>query len=117
MRRFAHGTRPPFDPAAPVEQARLFTAVADLARLGAEEPLEEALARIDESARDLARSDDLMSVAQLEQIRSACDELAASLTAEQRRVMQDIAELQGRILQRRRYAGAPAGASALDRRG
>lgn len=113
-----HATsRPPFDPAAPVEQARLFSAVADLARAGAQEPLEEALARIDESARELARADDLMSVAQLEQIRAACDELAASLSAEQRRVMHDIAELQGRIIQRRRYAGAPAGAPSLDRRG
>lgn len=110
-------SRPPFDPAAPVEQARLFGAVADLARAGAQEPLEDALARIDEAAQALGRSDDLMSVAQLEQIRTACDELANSLSAEQRRVMHDIAELQGRIIQRRRYAGAPAGESSLDRRG
>lgn len=117
MSRRSPGSRPPFDPAAPVEQARLFSAVADLARAGVQEPLEDALDRIDETARELARSDDLTSVAQLAQIRAACDELAASLSAEQRRVMQDIAELQGRIQQRRRYAGAPAGESALDRRG
>lgn len=116
MSRFAQG-RPPFDPAAPVEQARLFTAVADLARLGADEPLDEALARIDESARELARADDPMSVAQLEQMRAACEALAASLSAEQRRVMQDIAELQGRMIQHRRYTGAPEGTPSLDRRG
>jgi hypothetical protein len=117
MSRRFQGSRPPFDPAAPVEQARLFSAVSDLARAGLSEPLEAALERIDQCAVDLGRDDDLTSAAQLSQIRAACDELAASLSTEQRRVMQDIAELQGQIRQRRRYAGAPDAAPGLDRRG
>ncbi len=110
-------SRPPFDPAAPVEQARLFTAVADLARAGLQEPLEEALAELDRGAAELSRADDLPSAIQLAQIRSACDELAATLAGEQRRVVQEIADLQTRLRQRRRYTGAPDVTPGLDRRG
>jgi hypothetical protein len=99
------------------QQERLFSSVADLARAGAHEPMEDALERIDHAARDLRDEGGHESRQRLEQIRGACDRLSESLTGEQLRVMRDLAELQSRIQQRRRLVGAPVDTPSFDRRG
>lgn len=99
------------------QQERLFSSVADLARSGAEESMEDALERIDHTARELRDAGTNDSQQQLEQIRVACNRLSESLSSEQLRVMRDLAELQGRIQQRRRFTGGPTDAPAFDRRG
>lgn len=99
------------------QQERLFSSVADLARSGAQESMEDALERIDHAARELRDEGTNDSQQQLEQIRGACNRLSESLSSEQLRVMRDLAELQGRIQQRRRFAGTPADAPIFDRRG
>jgi hypothetical protein len=98
-------------------QEGLLSAVADLARLGASEPLEDALREIDRLARELSESRDPGARAGLAELGRACDVLAGSLGAEQQRVIRDIVDLQGQIQLRRRYAGAPAEAPAFERRG
>ncbi len=107
----------PIDLSSRHEQDRLFSAVADLARAGAHDSMEDALERIDHAARELRDEGSHESQQQLEQIRGACDRLAESLTSEQLRVMRDLAELQGRIQQRRRFTGAPSDTPVFDRRG
>ncbi len=100
-----------------LEQDRLFESVADLARAGEHESMEVALERIDHASRDFRDDGSRESQHRLEQIRGACDRLAESLSSEQYRVMRDLAELQSRIQQRRRYTGAPTEVPGFDRRG
>ena len=114
--RRAH-TRAAIDLTEPLERDRLFSALADLARAGAQEPLEDALERIDHAARDLNQEGGPESKVRLAQIRDACDRLSESLSGEQLRVMRDVAELQSRIQQHRRFTGGPADAPRFDRRG
>jgi hypothetical protein len=109
--------RPAIDLSDPLEQERLFSSVADLARAGAREPLEDALERIDHATREMRADGGPESTAGLKQIRDACDRLAESLTGEQLQVMRDVAEFQSRIQQRRRFTGAPSDSPAFERRG
>jgi hypothetical protein len=99
------------------EQDRILAAVPDLARAGALESLSEALDRITGAARDIGRRREPGWRARLERLRQRSEVLTQSLSAEQRRVMQDIAEVQSRIQQGQKYLGTAAEAPAVDWRG
>lgn len=110
-------SRPGASAPAETGEALLLAAVTDLVRAGATEPLADLLDRIARLARDIHRRREPGWRARLERLRASSELLSQSLSAEQRRVMQDIADVQGRIQHRRKYAGTSADAPAVDWRG
>jgi hypothetical protein len=113
MRRPHPVVRPP----AALGETALLAAIPDLARAGALEPLADALDGIVGLARDINRRREPGWRARLERLQESCEILAQSLSGRQRRIMQEIAETQGRIQQRRRYTGTSLDAPAVDWRG
>jgi hypothetical protein len=110
MRRLHPVVRSP----AVLGETALLAAIPDLVGAGALEPLANALDGIAGLAREINRRREPGWQARLERLQQSCEILAQSLSGRQRRVMQDIAETQGRIQQRRRYTGTSLDAPAVD---
>jgi hypothetical protein len=97
----------------------LFEAIADLARVGAAEPLQDALAEL---TRSVARERDLLGTdsaagPRLHALQERLAQYTTRFEAEQQRLRGDLRQLQSEIQARARYTPMATTPAALDRRG